>query len=84
MDKALGEIRKSRFAVVDLTGKRGSVFFEAGFAFGLGAEIIFVYKEGAEDDTLEFYARHYQCYAYSDAADLREKLKNSIQARIKG
>lgn len=86
MDKALGEIRKSRFVVVDLTGNRGSVFFEAGFAHGLGVETIYVFREQdgeKEKFPLEFYARHYQCYKYKTAADLREKLKNAISARIK-
>lgn len=85
MDKALGEIRKSRFVVVDLTGERGSVFFEAGFAHGLGIETIYVYKEQdvKERTLLEFYVRHYQCYKYKTQTDLKEVLKNAIGARIK-
>lgn len=82
MDKALAEIRESRFLVVDLTKNRPSVFFEAGFAHGLGIEIIFVYKEGEGTD-LEFYAKHYQCYKYSSPDELRELVKNAISARIK-
>lgn len=82
MDKALSEIRKSRFIVVDLTGVRSSVFFEAGFAFGLGIEAFYVYKADVTKG-LEFYVRHYQCYPYTDADDLREKLKAAIGARIK-
>lgn len=85
MDKALGEIRRSRFVVVDLTGNRGSVFFEAGFAHGLGVETIYVYQEQDKEEKipLEFYARHYQCYKYKTPADLKEILKNAISARIK-
>lgn len=85
MDKALGEIRKSRFVVVDLTGNRGSVFFEAGFAHGLGVETIYVFRESDEKEKspLEFYARHYQCYKYKTPDDLREKLRDAISARIK-
>ena len=85
MDKALGEIRKSRFVVVDLTGNRGSVFFEAGFAHGLGIETIYVFREqdGETGFPLEFYAKHYQCYKYKTHSDLREVLKNAISARIK-
>ncbi len=82
MDKALSEIRKSQFIVIDLTGARNSVFFEAGFAFGLGIEAIYVYKQDAAEG-LEFYVRHYQCYSYTDADDLREKLKAAIGARMK-
>lgn len=81
MDKALAEIRKSRFIIVDLTENRGSVFFEAGFAHGLGIETIFVYKE-SENAQLEFYVKHYQCYKYSTWKELGGIVKNAISARI--
>ena len=84
MDKALGEIRKSKFLVVDLTGNRSSVFFEAGFAFGLDIDIIYVYKKGSEKSTpLDFYVRHYKCYEYEKADDLKNILSDAISARIK-
>ena len=85
MDKALGEIRRSRFVIVDLTGNRGSVFFEAGFAHGLGIETIYVYCEehDGEVTNLEFYVKHYQCYKYKTPVDLKETLKAAIAARIK-
>jgi nucleoside 2-deoxyribosyltransferase len=85
MDKALGSIRSSRFVVVDLTGSRGSVFFEAGFAHGLGVETIYVFDKNKVEagSALEFYVRHYQCYGYDNPADLKEKLVDAIKARIK-
>lgn len=85
MEKALGEIRKSRFIVVDLTGERVDVAFEAGFAFGLGIEIIYVYsKEKYKDDLPKgFYARHFQCHGYGNKEELKEIVKNTISARIK-
>lgn len=85
MDKALGEIRRSRFVIVDLTGNRGSVFFEAGFAHGLGIETIYVYcdENNGKPTTLEFYVKHYQCYKYKTPAELKEVLKAAIAARIK-
>ncbi len=84
MDKALGEIRESRFVVVDLTGGRSSVFFEAGFAHGLGIETIYVFKDGGDEGSLplEFYVRHYQCYRYKGADDLKSILIDAIRARI--
>lgn len=81
MDKALSEIRKSKFLVVDLTGSSPNVFFEIGFAFGLGKDIIFVYKDEKEKK-LEFYVKHYQCYKYKEPAELVEIVKNAIDARI--
>jgi hypothetical protein len=35
-DEIISEIRKSKFIVCDFTGQRGGVYFEAGFAYGLG------------------------------------------------
>lgn len=84
MDKALGEIKNSRFLVVDLTGERGSVFFEAGFAHGLDIEIIYVCKKDPKEELkLEFYTKHYKCYIYKDATELKDLLINAIKARIK-
>ena len=44
-DEIIAEIRRSRFVVADFTqgkdGARGGVYYEAGFAHGLGIEVIF-------------------------------------------
>ena len=70
---------------MDLTEARNSVFFEAGFAFGLNIDVIYVYKNSLDGSGLppEFYVRHYQCYKYKDETELKEILKNAISARIK-
>jgi hypothetical protein len=39
-DKIIAEIRRSRIVLAECTGIRPSVYFEAGFAMGLGAELI--------------------------------------------
>ena len=44
-DEIIATIRRSRFMVCDLTGYRGGVYFEAGFAFGLGMEVIYTCRE---------------------------------------
>ena len=79
MDKALGEMRKSKFVVADLTGNRSSVFFEAGFAEALGLEVFYLHKGEVPKD---FYARHYQCYIYKDTDELKEMLGDAIAARL--
>lgn len=85
MDKALGELRRSRFTVIDLTGGRGSVFYEAGFAKALDIEAIYVYRAGEAQSgsKLEFYVKHYQCHAYSSPEELKEIITNAVRARIK-
>jgi nucleoside 2-deoxyribosyltransferase len=53
-DEIIAEIRRSRFMVCDLTGYRGGVYFEAGFAYGLGLEVIYTCrKDWIKKDTLK-------------------------------
>jgi nucleoside 2-deoxyribosyltransferase len=40
-DEIIANIRKSRFLIADLTGQRGGVYYEAGFAHGLGIPVIY-------------------------------------------
>jgi len=44
-DEIIAEIRRSRFMVCDLTGYRGGVYWEAGFAYGLGLEVIYTCRK---------------------------------------
>ncbi len=81
IDKILSEIRRARFVVADFTGQRQSVYYEAGFAHGLGREVIGCCRSG-EAKELAFDTRHLGHVVWSDAADLREKLANSIRANI--
>jgi hypothetical protein len=41
-DAIIAEIRKSKFVVADFTGHRGGVYFEAGYAMGLGIPVIWL------------------------------------------
>ena len=44
-DEIISQIRRSRFMVCDLTGYRGGVYFEAGFAYGLGLDVIYTCRK---------------------------------------
>ena len=84
-DEIIAEIRRSRFLVADFThgddGARGGVYYEAGFAHGLGLPVIFTcHKDWVE--TLHFDTNHYNHIVWITMADLREKLKNRILAVI--
>ena len=85
-DEIIAEIRRSRFLVADFTqgedGARGGVYYEAGFAHGLGIPVIFTCHEDAVD-TLHFDTNHYNHIVWSSPADLRKKLKNRILAVIR-
>ena len=84
-DEIIAEIRRSRFIVADFTqgdsGPRGGVYYEAGFAHGLGLPVIFTCKEGDKDE-LHFDTNHYNHIVWTTPEDLREKLKNRIRAVI--
>ena len=44
-DEIISALRRSRFMVCDLTGYRGGVYFEAGFARGLGLDVIYTCRK---------------------------------------
>ena len=52
-DEIISEIRRSRFMVCDLTGYRGGVYWEAGFAYGLGLEVIYTCREDWTKPSIE-------------------------------
>lgn len=80
-DEIIAEIRRSRFIVADFTqgekGARGGVYYEAGFAHGLGLRVIFTcHKDSME--YLHFDTNHYNHIVWDEPADLRDKLKKRI------
>ncbi|MFC1955968.1 hypothetical protein ACFLWZ_05535 [Chloroflexota bacterium] len=49
-DRIIAEIRKSGLLVADFTGHRGGVYFEAGFAMGLGIPVVWTCKKDDVDN----------------------------------
>ncbi len=84
-DEIIAEIRRSRFLVADFThgegGARGGVYFEAGFAHGLGIPVIYTCRNDMIDK-LHFDTRQYAHIVWDTPEDLRSELKNRIIARI--
>lgn len=80
-DKILAEIARSQFVVADFTGHRHNVYYEAGFAHGLGREVIGCCRHD-ESDRLKFDTRHLGHVVWKDTAGLRQKLADSIRANI--
>ena len=84
-DEIIAEIRRSRFLVADFThgedGARGSVYYEAGFAHGLGRKVIFACQDKCIE-SLHFDTSHYNHIVWTDPVDLREKLRNRIVAEF--
>jgi nucleoside 2-deoxyribosyltransferase len=84
-DEILAEIRRSRFLIADFTCEpknvRGGVYYEAGFAQGLGIPVIWTCKDTSMND-LHFDTRQYSHIVWKDPANLFVLLKNRIGATI--
>jgi hypothetical protein len=80
-DEIMTQIRRSRFVVVDYTGHRNSVYFEAGFAAGLGLTVIQTCRAD-EIDKLHFDIRHLHTLPWKSPDELAEGLNRRIRAVI--
>ena len=84
-DEIISEIRRSRFLVADFTqgndGARGGVYFEAGFALGLGIPVIFTCRTDMVDK-LHFDTRQYAHILWDEPEDLRVAIRDRIRARL--
>ena len=84
-DAIISEIRRSRFLVADFThgkqGARGGVYYEAGFALGLGIPVIFTCRRNMIDE-IHFDTRQYAHVLWDNASDLKSSLRDRILARI--
>ncbi len=70
-DEIFADIRRSRFVIADFThgdnGVRGGVYFEAGFAQGLGLPVIWTCREDMlAEDKLHFDIRQYNFIVWSE------------------
>ncbi len=71
--KIITEIRNSRIVVADVTEQRPGVYFEAGFAIGLGLPVFWsVRKDHLEQ--VHFDTRQYNHIVWETEADLAEQL----------
>jgi hypothetical protein len=92
-DEIIAEIRRSRFVIADFTSgyvsegdqktliARGGVYYEAGFAQGLGVPVIWTCREDCLKH-IHFDTRQYAHIVWTTAEDLREKLTKRIGAII--
>jgi hypothetical protein len=78
-DRIVAEIRRSGLVVADFTGQRPGVYYEAGFARGLGISVISTCRED-ETDKLHFDTRQYNHIVWKAPADLAAQLHDRISA----
>lgn len=80
-DRIIAGIRECGVLIADFTGHRGGVYFEAGFAMGLGKPVVYTCRED-ELDKAHFDTRQYNHIPWREPADLRDQLVDRLQATI--
>lgn len=78
-DRILLEIRRSRLLVADFTFQRAGIYYEAGFAQGLGIPVIRTCRED-DKDNLHFDTRQYNHILWTTPEDLQTQLSDRIAA----
>jgi len=76
-DRVLESIRVAEFVIVDLTDAKPNVYYEAGYAQGIGKLPVYLAKHGTQ---LEFDIRDYPVIFYENMRDLRTGLKDRLLA----
>ena len=80
-DRIMAEIRRSGMVVADFTGNRQGVYFEAGFALGLGIPVVWTIAKGDLNE-VHFDTRQYNHIDWTDVKDLRTRLRDRVQATL--
>jgi nucleoside 2-deoxyribosyltransferase len=81
MDQVLGLIRLAPFVVADFTGQRQGVYFEAGFARGLGIPVIHT-CEHADLKNAHFDTRQLNHVVWTTPEELHKKLYHRIMGTV--
>jgi len=90
VDEIIALIKESAFAVVDFSGYRGGVYYEAGYAKGIGKEVInLCHKEWFDDHNTPNHAVHFDVNHYNfivwetgKEKKARIQLSNRIRATV--
>ncbi|MDD2467224.1 MAG: hypothetical protein PHI97_24825 [Desulfobulbus sp.] len=78
-DVILEKIKRSRFLVCDITTERPNVYYELGYAHGIGKDVILVAKEGS---TLHFDIKDYNVIFYKSYSELEIRVSKRIGEAI--
>jgi hypothetical protein len=78
-DEIINQINTSKFIVADFTGHRGSVYFEAGYAMGIGLPVFWTCRKDDMPE-LHFDIRQFNCIDWESAKDLAGRLQSRIES----
>jgi nucleoside 2-deoxyribosyltransferase len=79
--RIMAEIRRSRFLIADVTEQKKGVYFEAGFALGLGIPVIWAVRK---DDlgNVHFDTRQYNHIVWESVDGYRDQLRDFVTAIV--
>lgn len=80
-DRLIAEIKRSGLIVADFTENRAGVYYEAGFARGLGIPVIYTCRVDYEEK-LHFDTNHINHIIWKDLSELKQKLIDRIVATV--
>ncbi len=82
-DEIIASIKQSRFLIADFAECRGGIYFEAGFAMGLGLPVIWLTRAD-QLDNVHFDNRQYNFITWCDGEwdELIKRLRFRIEATI--
>lgn len=78
----LYEIRNSRFVIAELSHHNNGAYYEAGYALGLGKEVIHICDKKELKSGLHFDVAQVNTIVYDSIDEIPEKLKKRIEATI--
>ena len=78
----LYEIRNAKFVIAELTGHNNGAYFEAGYALGIGKDVIQVCNKEKFADDCHFDVKQVNTIIWENQNDLLERLTNRIIATI--
>jgi nucleoside 2-deoxyribosyltransferase len=78
----IAELKQCRFAVADVTHASPGVYFEAGYALGMGRPVIWTCRSDRERTDMHFDTRQYNHILWKDGKDLANQLYVRIVATI--
>jgi nucleoside 2-deoxyribosyltransferase len=78
----LYEIRQSKFVVAEFTGHNKGAYYEAGYAAGLGKEVIHICKKKSFGKGIHFDLKQINTIRWETEAELTERLFRRIKAVI--
>lgn len=76
-DRILESIQKAEYVIVDITASRPNVFYEAGYAQGIGKVPIYIARMGTP---LEFDLKDYPVIFFENYRELKSRLEARLRA----